>query len=83
MDIPNQVALHMYGYKVDDRTKSLVPGLYDELRYPAAQVSYRNEAVYQRGLDEQNKQNKFEAYRITPEWKLLMQSIRMTKVPKR
>ena len=113
MDIPNQVALHMYGYKMDDRTKSLVPGLYDELsksdwyynykarnclfsgfsfvlrnlldddapessidnelRYPAAQASYRNEAVYQRGLDEQNKQNKFEAYRITPEWKRLIE----------
>lgn len=113
MDIPNQVALHMYGYKMDERTKSLVPGLYDglsksdwyynykarnclfsgfsfvlrnlldddapessidnELRYPAAQASYRNEAVYQRGLDEQNKQNKFEAYRITPEWKRLIE----------
>lgn len=113
MDIPNQVALHMYGYKMDDRTKLLVPGLYDELsksdwyynykarnclfsgfsfvlrnlldddapessidnelRYPAAQASYRNEAVYQRGLDEQNKQNKFEAYRITHEWKRLIE----------
>lgn len=113
MDIPNQVALHMYGYKMDDQTKLLVPALYDELnksdwyynykarnclfsglsfvlrnlldddapensidnelRYPASQASYRNEAVYQRGLDEQNKENKFEAYKITAEWKRLLE----------
>ncbi|KKB46859.1 hypothetical protein HMPREF1212_04355 [Parabacteroides sp. HGS0025] len=113
MDIPNQVALHMYGYKMDDQTKLLVPALYDELnksdwyynykarnclfsgfsfvlrnlldddapensidnelRYPASQASYRNEAVYQRGLDEQNKENKFEAYEITAEWKRLLE----------
>ena len=113
MDIPNQVALHMYGYKMDDQTKLLVPALYDELnksdsyynykarnclfsgfsfvlrnlldddapensidnelRYPASQASYRNEAVYQRGLDEQNKENKFEANKITAEWKRLLE----------
>ncbi|WP_455638155.1 hypothetical protein [Parabacteroides sp.] len=113
INIPNQVALHMYGYKMDDQTKLLVPGLYDELNksdwyynykarnclfsgfsfvlrnlldddapensidnelhYPTSQTSYRNEAVYQRALDEQNKENKFESYKITSEWKQLIE----------
>lgn len=112
LDTPNQVALHMYGYEMDDQTKLLVPALEDELNkpawyynyqarnclfsgfsfilrnlldddapessidnelhYPTSQTSYRNEAVYQRDLAEQNKQNKFEAYKITPEWKKLI-----------
>lgn len=113
INMPNQVALHMYGYKMDDQTKLLVPGLYDELNksdwyynykarnclfsgfsfvlrnlldddapensidnelhYPTSQTSYRNEAVYQRALDEQNKENKFESYKITSEWKQLIE----------
>lgn len=112
LDTPNQVALHMYGYEMDDQTKLLVSALEDELNkpawyynyqarnclfsgfsfilrnlldddapessidnelhYPTSQTSYRNEAVYQRDLAEQNKQNKFEAYKITPEWKKLI-----------
>lgn len=112
MDIPNQVALYMYGYQMDEQTKLLVPSLEDELNkstwyynyqarnclfsgfsfilrnlldddapensidnelhYPTSQTSYRNEAVYQRDLEEQNTYNKFEAYKITPEWKELI-----------
>lgn len=115
MDIPNLVALHMYGYKVDDQTKLLVPELYDkfgqsdwyynykaknclfssfsfilrnlldddapetsidnELHYPTAQASLRNEVVYERGLAEQNRHNKFKDFEITPEWKRLIQGV--------
>lgn len=113
MDVPNLVALHMYGYKMDNWTKSLVPALYDkfgrsdwyynykarnclfsslsfllrnlldddapeisidnELHYPTAQTSYRNEVVYQRGLIEQNIHNKFKDFKITSEWKELIE----------
>ncbi|RKU73557.1 hypothetical protein DWW91_00460 [Parabacteroides sp. AF17-3] len=113
INIPNQVALFMYGYKMDNQTKLLVPKLYDELNksdwyynyeaknclfsgfsfllrnlldddapessidnelhYPTSQTSYRNETVYERDLAEQNKQNIFENFEITIEYKQLIE----------
>ena len=36
-------------------------------------MSDRNESVYKRKVEEQNEENKFEAYQITPEWKRLIE----------
>lgn len=114
LDVPNKVALHMYGYRMDDFTRRLLPGLekslsrsdfyynYEarnslftglttylrnkldndvipgavefDLRYPNSTTSDRNESTYQRNIEEQNENNKFEAYEITSEWKKLIET---------
>ena len=57
--------------KLDD---DVIPGIItSDLRYPNSTMSDRNESVYKRKVEEQNEENKFEAYQITPEWKRLIE----------
>ena len=40
MDMPNRVALHMYGYKMDETTRTFLPGLYEKMNYSAIGYNY-------------------------------------------
>lgn len=82
LDDPNRVALHMYGYKMDGFTRELLPALEKPLSEPNLYYNYvaRNclfsgltTYLRKRKVEEQNEENKFEAYQITPEWKRLIE----------
>lgn len=40
MDVPNRVALHMYGYEMDEETRALLPALHEKMDYPAFRYNY-------------------------------------------
>lgn len=40
MDLPNRVALHMYGYEMDEATRAFLPGLHERMDYPDACYNY-------------------------------------------
>lgn len=115
IDVPNRVALHMYGYKMDEVTQRLLPSLYEEMNYsdfiynyeaknclfiglssvlrnlldddvvtdatnkelyyPNSKTSDRNDIIYKRSINEQNKEKRLASFQVTDEWKLLIYEV--------
>lgn len=50
LDLPNRIALHMYGYEMDEVTRTFLPGLHERMSYPDVCYNYEARSCLFMGL---------------------------------